>query len=271
VLQLSVAEFLADGDHVTRMLKDWGDSLDRRLPPPHRQAAAAAAAAAAAGSGVEGGGGAGGGGSIGGAFASGGASQRQMAAADVRACVTVLRCVLLLTRLAGRFIGRFLPQLMVLLAAGLRPANPREIKLQCLEGWLGLVKSLAAEAPVQLGGVVSQVVVALMDALQEGGAVTAAAMRVVEELVVVCRRNHRDKLRVIPPLPNWLPELERLNEVVLCCAVLDCSCGMCCAVLYPMLCCAANQTRHAVTRIAWLQCGKGTLNTPCTAPLQSLL
>ncbi|KAI3426356.1 hypothetical protein D9Q98_008728 [Chlorella vulgaris] len=212
--ELSVAEFLADGDHVTRMLKDWGDSLDRRLPPPHRQAAAAAAAAAAAGSGVEGGGGASAGASIGGAVASGGVSQRQMAAADVRACVTVLRCVLLLTRLAGRFIGRFLPQLMVLLAAGLRPANPREIKLQCLEGWLGLVKSLAAEAPVQLGGVVSQVVVALMDALQEGGAVTAAAMRVVEELVVVCRRNHRDKLRVIPPLPNWLPELERLNETL---------------------------------------------------------
>lgn len=49
------------------------------------------------------------------------------------------------------------PQLMVLLTAGLRPANPREIKLQCLEGWLGLVRALAAEAPVQLGGIVNQV------------------------------------------------------------------------------------------------------------------
>ena len=46
---------------------------------------------------------------------------------------------------------------MVLLAAGLRPANPREVKLQCLEGWLGLVRALAQEAPVQLGGVVNQV------------------------------------------------------------------------------------------------------------------
>lgn len=48
-------------------------------------------------------------------------------------------------------------QLMVLLTAGLRPANPREIKLQCLEGWHGLVRALAAEAPVQLGGIVNQV------------------------------------------------------------------------------------------------------------------
>ncbi len=46
---------------------------------------------------------------------------------------------------------------MVLLTAGVRPANPREVKLQCLEGWLGLVRALAQEAPVQLGGVVNQV------------------------------------------------------------------------------------------------------------------
>lgn len=45
---------------------------------------------------------------------------------------------------------------MVLLTAGVRPANPREVKLQCLEGWLGLVRALAQEAPVQLGGVVNQ-------------------------------------------------------------------------------------------------------------------
>ena len=143
-MQLSVAEFLADGDHVTRMLKDWGDSLDRRLPPPHRQAAAAAAAAAGGEGGQQ-------------QQHQHNQQQPQMAPADVRACVTVLRCILLLSRLAGRFVGRFLPQLMVLLAAGLRPANPREVKLQCLEGWLGLVRALAQEAPVQLGGVVNQV------------------------------------------------------------------------------------------------------------------
>ena len=63
-------------------------------------------------------------------------------------------------------------QLMVLLTAGLRPANPRQIKLQCLEGWLGLVVSLAEFAPVQLGGIVSQVGNgnALTDAVPRGGA-----------------------------------------------------------------------------------------------------
>ena len=58
-----------------------------------------------------------------------------------------------------------------------------------------------------------QVVVALMESLQEGGAVCGAAVRALDELVTICRRTHRDKLRLIPPLPNWLPELQALNEV----------------------------------------------------------
>ncbi len=61
-----------------------------------------------------------------------------------------------------------------------------------------------------------QVVVALLESLQEGGPVSAAAIRVLEELVLIFRRTHRDKLRTIPPLPNWLPELEKLNEVGAC-------------------------------------------------------
>jgi hypothetical protein len=127
--QMPVADFLAEGDHVTRMLKEWGDSLDKRLPPPQLATAGA----------------------------SDGAQPQALPSlppGDIRACVLVLRCVLLLTRLAGRFIVRYLPQLLVLLAAGLRSANPREVRLQCLEGWLGLVRALAAEA--QLGGLVNQ-------------------------------------------------------------------------------------------------------------------
>lgn len=87
---------------MTRMLKDWGDSLDRRLPPlaAHRQAAAAAAGgdgtAHAAQQGQH--------------SAQHAQHSAQMAPADVRACVTVLRCILLLSKLAGRFVGRFLPQ-----------------------------------------------------------------------------------------------------------------------------------------------------------------
>lgn len=48
-------------------------------------------------------------------------------------------------------------QLMVLLTSALRPVNPREVKLQGLEGWHMLVHALAQHAPVQLGGVVNQV------------------------------------------------------------------------------------------------------------------
>lgn len=104
-LQLSVADFLAEGDHVTRMLKDWGDSLDRRLPPPtaHRQAATAATAAAAGAGGAHTA-------QHGHHGAQHGQQSAQMAPADVRSCVTVLRCILLLSKLAGRFVGRFLPQ-----------------------------------------------------------------------------------------------------------------------------------------------------------------
>jgi hypothetical protein len=46
---------------------------------------------------------------------------------------------------------------MVLLASALRPLNPREIKLQGLEGWHMLVHALSQHAPLQLGGVVNQV------------------------------------------------------------------------------------------------------------------
>jgi hypothetical protein len=60
-----------------------------------------------------------------------------------------------------------------------------------------------------------QVVVSLLEALQEGQnrGVAVAACRVLEELVLCCRRDHRNALAAVPPLPNWLPELQRLNEV----------------------------------------------------------
>ncbi len=40
-----------------------------------------------------------------------------------------------------------------------------------------------------------------------------ASVQVVEELVLICKRVHRSKLRTIPPLPNWVKELATLNEV----------------------------------------------------------
>ncbi|GAB4817356.1 hypothetical protein N2152v2_004402 [Parachlorella kessleri] len=172
---VSVAEFLADGDHVTRTLKEFGDLLDKRLLPSHSRPNPGAAAAASA--------------------------------------VTVLRCLALLIQLTGSFIGRFLPQLMVLLTSALRPPNQREIKLQGLEGWHMLVHSLAKHAPLQLGGIVNQVVVALMDCLQELGPVCAAASRVIEDVVGICKRHQPGKLRGIPPLPP-LQELECTNRIL---------------------------------------------------------
>lgn len=122
--QLSVADFLAEGDHVTRMLKDWGDQLDKRLPPPHRQLAAAGGGGEGHGHGPaasHGGGGA------------GGAGLPQMAPADVRTCVNVLRCILLLLRLAGRFVGRFLPQVR---ACGRQRAARGNVQPLARDGWL---------------------------------------------------------------------------------------------------------------------------------------
>lgn len=130
--QLSVADFLAEGDHVTRMLKDWGDSLDRRLPPPTALRPAAA----------EGGGhGAHQHGQQAAQHAQHAQQGVQMAPADVRACVTVLRCILLLSKLASRFVGRFLPQASPPEAAcTLADACswPRSVKQRCkaIDCWL---------------------------------------------------------------------------------------------------------------------------------------
>lgn len=56
--------------------------------------------------------------------------------------------------------------------------------------------------------------VALLDPLQEGGELTAAAARAMEELVVTGRPLLRSKLRGLPPLPQAVPGLERVAEVL---------------------------------------------------------
>jgi hypothetical protein len=59
-----------------------------------------------------------------------------------------------------------------------------------------------------------QVVVALLEPLQEGGKLTAAAARAVEELVVTGRALLQAKLRGLPPLPQSIPALESVGEVL---------------------------------------------------------
>ena len=47
-----------------------------------------------------------------------------------------------------------------------------------------------------------QVVVTLLDPLQEGGPVAAAAVMVLEQLVIHARHLLGDKLKTLPPLPQ---------------------------------------------------------------------
>lgn len=193
-LKVNTSEFLAEGDHVTRMLKEFGDELERRLAA---QAQVVATASVAPG------------------LQEGSNNHHtQINYGEIQITLNVLRRILVLVRLTGPYVGRFLPQFMVLLGAAVRPGNHREIKLQGLVGWQLLVKSLSNEAPVQLGGIVNQVVVTLLEGLQEGGHVGAAAARVVEELITACRSHFPAKIRSMPPLPQRLLELRHINTML---------------------------------------------------------
>ena len=56
--------------------------------------------------------------------------------------------------------------------------------------------------------------VALLEPLQEGGALTAAAAKAMEELVVKGRALLQSKLQGLPPLPQSVAGLERVSEVL---------------------------------------------------------
>ena len=177
----SISEFLADGDHVTRMLKEMGDELDSKLMNLNHAS-------------TDG---------------------------DARQAIRMLRCVALLIQLTGKFVGRFLPQMMVLLARSQRVQNPKEVKLQGLQGWRLLVRALASrgEALIQLGGVIHRIVVALLPSLQdtESPLVAKLASKVVADLVTVCQQEprFRAKLKAMPPLPAAGPEeLLKVNVIL---------------------------------------------------------
>ena len=54
-------------------------------------------------------------------------------------------------------MGRFAPQMMVLLSSAVRARGAEDMRLAALEGWRMLVAALAEQAPAQLGQVVFQV------------------------------------------------------------------------------------------------------------------
>ena len=170
---MRATEFLTEGDHITRMLKEFGDQLNEHLDPVHADTT------------------------------------------GIMGCANglrTIRAVIILLALSGRVVGRFLPQFMVLFGASVRCENPKEIKLQGLEGWKRFVEALSRHATIALGGVVDQIVVTLLDSLQEPDEVGKAAVNVVQIIIDACKKNYPNKLRTMPPLPQWPEQLKGINS-----------------------------------------------------------
>eukprot|EP00889_Picochlorum_renovo_P006812 jgi/Picre1/33842/NNA_001321.t1 len=141
---MDVSALLAEGDHTTRMLKQLGDMLEAYLA-------------------------------------------KEGSAADFhrsRGPLKVVRGVIFFIRLTGRFVGRFLPQFLVLLSASIRPANPADVRVQGLIGWTYL----------------------------EEGPVGTAAFAALEVLIEACRKLFPEKLHSLPPIPQSSPELKKMSE-----------------------------------------------------------
>ncbi len=123
----------------------------------------------------------------------------------------IIRGVIFLIRVTGKYVGRHLPQFLVLLSASIRRSAPVEVRVQGLIGFAYLVRSLASFAPLQLGSSSNQVAVALLDSLQTDGPVGDAAFKALEILVEQCRRLFPDKLRNLPPIPQCSNKLRELS------------------------------------------------------------
>ena len=65
-------------------------------------------------------------------------------------------------------------------------------------------------------------VVTLLDPLQEGGPVAAAAVSVLEQLVVHARLLLGDKLKTLPPLPQAVEGLGKHTLCTACHIITDC-------------------------------------------------
>ena len=60
----------------------------------------------------------------------------------------------------------------------------------------------------------AQVVVALLEPLQEGGAVMAAAVQVLETIIIDGRMLMKPQIKALPPLPQSVPALHRVNSAI---------------------------------------------------------
>ena len=199
----NVSEFLAEEDHVTRMLKEFGDELEKQLQSVQISNRGR----------KSGGSGGGGGGGKDENVSSGGGGTATSSAQVVNTLIVVRRIIALIF-LTGKFVGRFLPQFMVLFGACVRPGNHQAVKLQGLVGWRLLVNSLSSHAALQLGGIVNQVVVTLLDCLQEDKPVGSEAANVVENLINACKLHFPQKMRSMPPLPRHARGVRHVMKLI---------------------------------------------------------
>jgi hypothetical protein len=116
-----VTMMLAEGDHVTRLLKHLGDKFDSHPTKSSK--------------------------------------------------LKIIRGLIFLIKATGKYVGRHLPQFLVLLSASIRRSSPLEVRVQGLIGMAYLIRSLSTFAPVLLGSCSNQITVALLDSLQTAGPV----------------------------------------------------------------------------------------------------
>jgi len=124
----------------------------------------------------------------------------------------IIRGVIFLIHITGQYVGRHLPQFLVLLSASIRRTAPSEVKVQGLIGLTYLIRALASYAPLQLGSSSNQIAVFLLDSLQAEGSVATAAFKALETLVDACKKLFPDKLHALPPIPQCSEDLKRLSE-----------------------------------------------------------
>lgn len=173
----AAATYLANGDHITRMLKQCSDQMERLSSK-----------------------------------------------GDASGMLCVVREIMIIMLLADQYVGRYVPQLLVLLNTALKPRTTSlsgrdrdSVTLQALGGWQLLVKALDKQAPLQLRSTVNQIVVAVLNFLVDDDPRTTnhegfttlshvkrqrdAALEVVEAIVEACHRRFPEKIRLIPPIP----------------------------------------------------------------------
>jgi serine/threonine-protein kinase ATR len=152
---------------------------------------------------------------LGGAIAAGhqqGAGRgRQAGAAPEQ--LQALRALALLTRALGASIANHTPQIMAVLSDALLHLQQPALQLQALAGWHVFVRQLAGQGAGTLARVAAQAAVVLLPLLERPGEAMAAAVRILEELLITNAAHVGDAFARMPPLPS-VPALAGVNAAL---------------------------------------------------------